>query len=431
MSSELRENTSWLSIVGLGADGVEGLAPRARRAIESAQLVVGSTRQLALAAPLLRAESWVWPSPLAAGIAAILARRGQPTCVLASGDPFFYGIGATLAPQLTRGEYVCHPAPSSLSLAAARLGFALQDTDIVSLHGRDLQALTRYLQPGRRVLALSWDRHTPKAVAELLGSRGFGASLLHVLEALGGHEERVRTCRADAFALNDIADLNLLGLELEAAPGAFCIPLRASLPDSAFEHDGQLTKQDVRAVTLSALAPRPGACLWDIGAGAGSIAIEWLLSHPSCRAVAVEQDAARCERIRNNARTLGVPALQVVEARAPQALAELPEPDAVFIGGGANDPSVFEHCYRALRPRGRLVINAVSLATEARLLADGALGKQGAHLRGHEFHYAALTATGNDAPLVELADGEGNVLGPAGGRRGHVTGTFFHAIAIG
>jgi precorrin-6B C5,15-methyltransferase / cobalt-precorrin-6B C5,C15-methyltransferase len=359
----------WLSIVGVGADGWSGLPAAARAAIEHAELVFGSARQLSLVEPLLHAESLVWPSPLATGIAQLLARRGRPTCVVASGDPFFFGIGATLAPQLSVGEFVCHPAPSSLSLAAARLAWPLQDTDVVSLHGRDLQAVVRYLQPGRRLLALSWNSQTPGQLAALLSQRGFGSSRLQVLEALGGAHERVRASTARDFQLCDVADLNLVALELEADAGAFVQPCRASLPDSAFEHDGQLTKQDVRALTLSALAPRAGELLWDIGAGAGSIAIEWLLSHPACRAVALECEPARCARIRRNAAQLGVPGLTLVEALAPAGLAGLPEPDAVFIGGGAGDPAIFEQCWRALRAGGRLVINAVALQTEAQLLA--------------------------------------------------------------
>jgi precorrin-6Y C5,15-methyltransferase (decarboxylating) len=355
--------------VGIGADGEAGLSPRAREAIERAELVIGSARQLALVRSRLHGDTLVWPSPFSQGITEVLARRGRPTCVLATGDPFFFGVGATLGPHLQRGEFVCHPAPSSLSLAAARLGWALQDTDVVSLHGRDLHTLVRFLQPGRRILALSWNHETPADIARLLCERGFGGSRLTVLEALGGPEERSRASLASALELGDVSDLNLVAVEVEAEPHALVIPCRASLPDSAFENDGQLTKQDVRAVTLSALAPRPGGRLWDVGAGSGSIAIEWLLSHPACQAIAIERDAARCERIKRNARALGAPNLEVAHGSAPLALAELPSPDAVFIGGGSSDPSVVAHCWRALARGGRLVANAVSLEAEAVLLA--------------------------------------------------------------
>lgn len=353
--------------MGIGAAGAEALTSAARSAIAGAERVFGSARQLALVSGLVGERGRVWPSPLAEGMAEVLAARGRAVCVLASGDPFFYGIGATLAPALAPGEFVCHPAPSSVSLAASRLGWPLQDTDVVSLHGRDLAGIHRHLAPGRRLFALSWDERTPAALAALLVSRGFGRSRMHVLEHLDGPEERIRTTTADAFELTGIAKLNLVGLALDAAPGSFVIPRAPGLPDDAFEHDGQLTKCEVRALTLAALAPRPGELLWDVGAGAGSIAIEWMLSHPACRAFAIEEDAARVARIGRNARALGVPALAIVHASAPSGLAQLPQPDAVFIGGGGGDPAVFARCFEALRPGGRLVVNAVSLETEAQL----------------------------------------------------------------
>jgi precorrin-6Y C5,15-methyltransferase (decarboxylating) len=353
--------------VGLNPQGALGLVPVARAAIEQAELVVGSRRQLALVQSLLHRDTLLWPTPFSEGIAKILARRGRSTCVLATGDPFYFGVGATLAPHLERSEFVCHPAPSSMSLAAARLGWSLQDTDVVSLHGRDLHAIIRYLQPKRRVLALAWDQKTPAQLAELLTARGLGGSRMHVLEVLGGSDERVRSCLARDFDLAEIADLNSVALEIVAEPGALVMPCRGSLPDTAFEHDGQLTKQDIRALTLSALAPRPGERLWDVGAGAGSIGIEWMLSHPACQAIGVEREPQRCARMRRNALALGVPTLEIVEATAPAGLDGLPAPDAIFIGGGAG--AVFERCWRALAPGGRLVMNGVALETEALMLA--------------------------------------------------------------
>jgi precorrin-6Y C5,15-methyltransferase (decarboxylating) len=367
-ASDAESREPWLSIVGIGADGAEGLPPRARAAIEQAELVAGSQRQLALVRSLVRCEVLIWPSPLAEGVAKVLARRGRPTCVVASGDPFFFGIGATLAPQLTPGEFECHPAPSSMSLAAAKLGWPLQDTELVSLHGRDLHEIIRYLQPGRRLLALAWNGRTAAELAQLLIARGFGRSRLHVLETLGGPEERVRTSLAEDLTWSDVADLNLIALELVASPDALVLPCRGSLPDSAFEHDGQLTKRDVRAITLSALAPRAGERLWDIGAGAGSIGIEWMLSHPACRAIAVEREPLRCARIRRNASALGVPGLEILETAAPAGMPSSPRPDAVFIGGGASEPGVFERAWDAMRSGGRLVINAVALETQARVI---------------------------------------------------------------
>lgn len=388
--------------MGVGADGIAGLAAHVREVVERASLVVGAERQLALVAPLLKAETMVWPSPLAAGIEQVLSRRPLSTCVLASGDPFFYGIGATLAPRLVAGEFVCYPAPSSLSLAACRLGWPLQDTDVVSLHGRDLYAVLRYLCPGRRVLALSWDHDTPRQLARLLCERGLGDTRMHVLELLGGPAERVRLSTAGDFDLADVDDLNIVALELSTRPAldsgeqreaarTLVLPVRGSLPDSAFEHDGQLTKQDVRALTLSALAPYAGARLWDIGAGAGSIAIEWMLSHPACRAHAIERDPVRCERILRNARSLGVPTLHLTQAEAPHGLDALPTPDAIFVGGGGGDRAIFERCWQALRRGGRLVINSVSLETEALLLALHAA--HGGELRRFSIESAAKLGT--------------------------------------
>jgi precorrin-6Y C5,15-methyltransferase (decarboxylating) len=373
MSTDLPQATRsptppWLSIVGIGADGEQGLSGRARSAITESELVLGSARQLALVAALIQRDSATWPSPFSAGVSRVLERRGRSTCVLASGDPFFFGVGATLAPQLVPGEFVCHPAPSSLSLAAARLAWPLQDTDVLSLHGRQLHEVLRLLVPGRRVLALSWDRETPAELARLLVARGFGPTRMTVLEALGGPEERVREARASGFDLSGIADLNLVGLALVAEPGALVLPVRASLPDALFESDGQLTKRDVRAITLSALAPRPGERLWDVGAGSGSIGIEWMLAHPANQAIAIERDPMRCERIRRNALQLGVPRLEVLHRAAPEGLDGLPPPDAVFVGGGASDPALLETCWQALGAGGRLVVNAVALETQARLL---------------------------------------------------------------
>jgi precorrin-6Y C5,15-methyltransferase (decarboxylating) len=359
----------WLTIVGVGADGEASLAPRAREAIERAEFVAGSERQLSLVRACIRGETHVWPSPLADGIASIIARRGRTTCVLASGDPFWFGIGATFAARLSSCEIECHPAPSSMSLAAARLGWPLQEVDIVSLHGRNSHALIRHLQPGRRVLALSWDRDTPRKLCALLRERGFGPSRMHVLEHLGAPDERIRSALADDADWSVCADLNLVALELAAAAHARIIPCRGSLEDAAFEHDGQLTKQDIRALTLSALAPRAGALLWDIGAGAGSISIEWMLSHVACLAVAIEREPERCARIRRNADKLGVPGLRIVHADAPKGLGDLPTPDAVFIGGGGADPDIFAVAWQALRSGGRLVMNAVALETEALLVS--------------------------------------------------------------
>ena len=359
-------NAPWLSLVGLGEDGADALTPAARALVAQASLIVGGARHLAMIdAP---AERLQWPSPLSDALPCILAQRGKPTVVLASGDPFFYGVGDLIARHVARDEIFCVPAPSAFSLAAARLKWSQQDCALLSLHGRAFERVTPHLQPRARIIALSWDESTPARLARHLALRGMGGSRLHVLERLGGAKERVRDARADAFALNDIAPLNTVAVEVDAGGDAVVIPLAPGLPDEWFEHDGQLTKRDIRAVTLSALAPRKGELLWDVGAGAGSVAIEWMLSDPANRAIAIERDAARAARIARNALSLGVPDLRVVAGEAPQALAEFDAPQAIFIGGGA-DAATLAAAWDALPRFGRIVANAVTIETQS-LLAD-------------------------------------------------------------
>jgi precorrin-6Y C5,15-methyltransferase (decarboxylating) len=302
-------------------------------------------------------------------MADVLARRGQKVCVLASGDPFFHGVGVTLARKIPAGEMHVIPAPSSFSLAASRLGWALQDIETVSLHGRPIDLIRPLLHPGARILALTSDDKAPAEITALLEQIGFGASQLTLLEALGGSDECIRIARADPFDLENINPLNVLAIEVDSSKQARIIPLAAGRADDLFEHDGQITKREVRAVTLSALAPRRGELLWDIGAGSGSISIEWMLAHPSLRAIAIEADPARAARIRRNAAAFGVPGLTVVEGAAPQAFAGLEAPNAVFIGGGGTDAGVFDAAIAALPAGGRLVANAVTLEMEALIIA--------------------------------------------------------------
>ena len=357
----------WLSIVGIGEDGIEGLSPVARGLIADAEIVFGGKRHLDLAGALIRGTVRPWPSPFDRAVTEVVEQRGRPVCVLASGDPFFYGVGATLARHVDPGETLVVPGPSSFSLAAARLGWPLHETALLSLHGRPLDLIRPHLHPGARILALTPDSAGPEALAALLADSGFGGSQVTVLEALGGPRERIRTARAESFALADIAALNVVALEVDAAPGARILARAPGLPDALFEHDGQITKREIRAVTLSSLAPRRNELLWDIGAGAGSVAIEWLLADPSLHAIAIEQRTDRAARVRRNAAAFGVPGLEVVQGRAPDALAGLAAPHAIFIGGGAKFS--LDAATAALRPGGRLVVNAVTLQTETLLSA--------------------------------------------------------------
>jgi precorrin-6Y C5,15-methyltransferase (decarboxylating) len=358
----------WLSIVGIGEDGVEGLSAVARRVIGSAELVVGGARHLELAGDLIKGRRLAWPSPMSDAFSEIKRHRGQAVVVLASGDPFHFGVGKQLAVFVPAEEFLCLPQPSAFSLAAARMGWPLQDISLVTLHGRALQGVVRSLQPGARILALSWDGATPQKLAELLNARRMGPSGITVLEAMGGPRERVRHAPASKFDIEDVAPLNTIAIEVTAEPGAAIVPLAPGLDDSLFEHDGQLTKREIRAVTLSSLAPRQSELLWDVGLGAGSVAIEWLLSHPSMRAIGIEASADRADRAARNAAALGVPELEIVQGHAPQALAGLARPDAVFIGGGLMDDGVFAAVWDALKSGGRLVANAVTIESEARLI---------------------------------------------------------------
>ncbi|HXK53530.1 MAG TPA: precorrin-6y C5,15-methyltransferase (decarboxylating) subunit CbiE, partial [Hyphomicrobiales bacterium] len=360
----------WLSIIGAGDDGLGGLAPAARALLERAEIVVGSKRLLERDGAALSGKDLVpWASPLGQTLDRIGAWRGREVAVLASGDPMYFGIGCTLARRFPAEEMTIVPAPSAFSLAAARLAWPLQDVEQISLHGRAAQLLIPFIAPRVRILALTSGAATVAEAAGLLAARGFGASVLTVLEHMGGEAERLVTLRADEVGRQDFAELNLLAVECVCGPGARILSRLPGLPDAAFAHDGQLTKAEVRAVTLSALAPTPGALLWDVGAGCGSISVEWMRAARGCRAIAFEREEARREMIAANALALGVPGLEIVSGDAPQSLVGAPVPDAVFIGGAVADEEIFAACWRALHAGGRLVANAVTLEGEAALLA--------------------------------------------------------------
>ncbi|MFF2921461.1 precorrin-6y C5,15-methyltransferase (decarboxylating) subunit CbiE [Streptomyces celluloflavus] len=425
-----------MTVVGIGADGWDGLPGASREALRTAETLIGGARQLALLPAECAGERVAWPSPLRPAVPGLLAAHaGRRVAVLASGDPMFYGIGRTLtevlaevpaeAATVTSGAPTPHasppfpglrvlPYPSSVSYACARLGWPVEETEVVTLVGRPAENLLAALYDGRRVLVLSAGAGTPAEVATLLRAHGYGPTRMRVLQQLGGDRERTAegtaaewptetrdaitaahhpadadplkvtpaagivppndaTPAAGIAPLNvtpaDIDPLNVIALDCVRAPGTLRLSAVPGLPDAAYEHDGQLTKRHVRAATLAALAPAPGELLWDIGGGSGSIAIEWLRAHRGCRAVTVERDPVRAERIGRNARGLGVPALRVVTGRAPAALAGLLTPDAVFIGGGLTVPGLLAACWDALPAGGRIVANTVTLESEA-LLAD-------------------------------------------------------------
>jgi precorrin-6B C5,15-methyltransferase / cobalt-precorrin-6B C5,C15-methyltransferase len=345
-----------IAVVGIGADGWAGLGEAARAAIRAAETIVGSERQLGLL-PDLPARKRAWPSP----IDPLLDELDDGTCVLASGDPMLYGIGATLARRVGRERLAVHPHPSALALACARLGWPAAEVELVSAVGRPPEAVAAFLQPRRRIVALGGAGD----LAAVLRDRGFGASRFVVLEQLGGPRERITEGTAQDWE-GDADPLHCVAIECRGAPA---YPRTPGLPDDAYENDGQLTKWPARAVTLAALRPRPYAVLWDVGAGSGSVAIEWLRAERLARAVAVEARPDRVARIRDNARRLGVPGLDVREGSAPAALAALEPPDAIFVGGGTGNAGLLDACWEALAAGGRIVANAVTIDGERALHA--------------------------------------------------------------
>ena len=358
---------AWLAVIGIGENGVAGLPGAARTLIETAEMLVGGRRHLEMVPSERSAERLVWERPLAGTIDTIAANRGRRVVVLASGDPLWYGVGAVLARRFPPDEMIILPQPGAFSLAAARLGWPLAECAVISLHARPLDSLRLHLTPGRRILALSEDGETPAGVAALLTELGWGRTRLTVFSHLGGPHETVISEEARRWGEWRVPDLNTIALECVAGPEARPLSRLAGLPDDAFESDGQLTKREVRAATLAALAPMPDELIWDIGAGCGSIAIEWLRAGERCAAIAVERDPSRAATIARNAASLGVPGLRVVVGSAPEAVHGLASPDAIFVGGGISAPGLLPALWAALRPGGRLVANVVTVEGEARL----------------------------------------------------------------
>ncbi len=367
---------TWLSVIGIGEDGLASLSSAAALLVEHAELLVGGDRHQAMIAET-RAGRLTWAAGIDATMDTIAGWRGRRVVVLASGDPMWFGIGATLCRRFEASEMRVLPVAGAFSLAAAAMGWALAEVETVSVHGRPLESLNLHIRPGARLLVLSRDGDTPGEVAALLRARGYGPSEIAVLETLGGPRGRRIDGTAESWGMPRAADLNTLAIVCRPAWDARVTPSGPGLPDDLFVHDGQLTKREVRALTVSALAPLPGQVLWDVGAGAGSVGIEWLrLVPPSvpaggapARAIAIEREAGRCAAIAGNAATLGVPQLEIVHGAAPEALEGLPLPTSVFVGGGLTRSGLLEACWRALVRGGRLVANAVSLEGLSRLAA--------------------------------------------------------------
>ncbi|MGK8522777.1 precorrin-6y C5,15-methyltransferase (decarboxylating) subunit CbiE [Nocardia asteroides] len=378
-----------ITVVGIGADGWDGLGRAARDAVGDAEVLLGSARQLALVPPTVAARRITWPSPLLPALPGLLERElGARLCVLASGDPMFYGIGVTLARLLGPQALRVLPQPSSASLACARLGWPLAETPVVSLVGRPSATVLPELADRRRLLVLSADEHTPRELAQLLGRHGYGDSELTVLEQLGGSAERLRAGTAKQWEHPPGDPLNIVAITCSADQGLPRATRLPGLPDELFGGDGQLTKHEVRALTLAALAPAPGELLWDVGGGSGSIAIEWCRAHPGNRAVAFERLERRRRQIADNAAALGVPHIQVRGEVGAELAVEsgIAAPDAIFLGGGLTQDGVLETCWAHLRQGGRLVANAVTAESESLLLSWSSA--QGGVLRKFQIYRA-------------------------------------------
>ena len=356
----------WMDVIGIGEDGVEGLSPNARRVLEQAEVIIGGDRHHQLAADLT-AKRIKWPSPFDALIDVMQSHKGQRLVVLVTGDPLWYSIGARILKAIPAEEVTFHPQLSAFQWASVRMGWSLADCETVTVHGRADSQILPHLAPGVRMLVLTQNAQTPAALAEMLCQRGFGQSKMTVLAALGGEREQRFDGKAEGWD-HIVPDFHTLAIDCVAdVDAATWYPRTGGLPDSAFVSDGQITKQDIRATTLAKLAPYPDAVLWDIGAGCGSVSVEWMRAARSALSVAIEHKAERVAMIRQNMVKLGAEKMVVVEAHAPEGLVDLPQPDAVFIGGGLTTDGLFAAAWSALRPGGRLVANVVTLESEARL----------------------------------------------------------------
>ncbi len=358
----------WLTIIGMGEDGFEGLSVSARHALADAKHVVGSKRLLGFL-PTSGAQMHEWPQPFSAVVQQIRPLRGETTVILATGDPMNFGAARKILEFIPLDDVTIIPHLSAFSHVAARMGWSLPDCDCFTIHGRPAANLEMFIQPDARLVVLTQDGTSVAECARRLIARSFENSVMTVLENVGGAREAVTAFKANEMPQRPWSDLNTLAIHCVASPQAKLWSRVGGLPDDAFEHDGQITKREVRAATLAALAPAPDQLLWDIGAGSGSVSIEWMRSTRGCEAIAIEADAERCAAIARNAESLGAPRLKIVMGEAPAGLDELETPHAVFIGGGIDDERVFDVSWARLKLGGRLVANTVTLEGDARLIA--------------------------------------------------------------
>ena len=376
----------WLCVIGIGEDGLDDLSADARDFLYESEIVLGGERHLKMLPKDWEGERIVWSSPIREAVSKIVSWRPedsasvQKVAIMASGDPLCYGIAAKLLRHLPIEEIWIKPALTTFSLMCSRIGWSLPDVETLTIHGRPVEMLHPFVQPGAKLLVLSKGEESPEQAAKLLCARGFGKSIITVLEHLGGRKERQFSGQAGSWNHPEGAALNAMAIECIPENNANVLSRNPGLPDEAFLHDGQLTKREIRAVALSKLMPVVDHLLWDVGAGCGSVSIEWMRTNPGCRAVAIEKSKSRLKLIEKNSQELGVPMLQIISGSAPEVLADLPAPDAVFIGGGLSSGNLLQTCWNALKPGGRLVANAVTLEGEQKLLQwqNENAGKSGA-----------------------------------------------------
>ena len=364
--------THWIDVIGIGEDGLAGLSEPALAALERAEVIIGGNRHHDLA-PDLKAERVRWPEPFSLMMERIEGYRGRRVALLVTGDPLWYSAGTRIAREYPLSEACFHPQLSAFQLACARMGWSVADTETLTVHGRPAEQIVPWFAPEARLAVLTSGIEDPGAIAGLLVDNGFGPSRLTVLAALGGPDEQRLSGIAEEWARDNPRDsvppFHTLCIECQSAPGTVPVPRGPGLPDHVFETDGNFTKQELRAITVCALAPRRHALLWDVGTGCGTVAIEWMRSARDAQAIGIDRNAKRLDLAKGNARRLGAPRLRLVEGVAPDALSDLPDPDAVFVGGGL-DPDLFEAAIARLRPCGRLVANAVTLEGESILAAQ-------------------------------------------------------------
>lgn len=389
-------------VVGIGADGWDGLGRVARDALGGASVIYGSARQLDLLPDeLIAARTVAWSSPMSRHLAELLDDDPLTDIhILASGDPMFHGVGATIVREVGAERVRVIPTVSSASLACARLGWDLSDVEILTAVNRDADEIIGHLTDGRDLLVLSRDETTPATVAEILRDNDFGWSAVTVLEQLGGPAERMVHGVARTWAEPPGDRLNIVAVS--------CVgPARstaAGRPDTDYANDGQLTKQPIRALTVSALAPAHRELLWDIGSGSGSVAIEWLRTIPTGYAIAFESDSGRAATLLDNARRHGVAGRLTIRGAAPEACVDAPVPDTAFIGGGMT-AELLETVWSALPAGGRLVANAVTL--ENQQLVSEWYVREGGSLRRYGVETAAplgtMTTWRPSLPIVQWA----------------------------